>query len=240
MSASAKPRSNMTSPRSHVHHADALVIDASQPLAPQIRPPALYGNDPERDERDDGDDRRADQRKRLVEGNRFPADANLRRHRSLWEWLPSHRGCARTASERPNGRSLARPYPALPMRRGGEPGRPSMNKIWGLCIISSGRELFARRYRGLNRALNNAVDLLLVLRDRPVGISPQRHAAPIMRPSTSVSSPAVSSMRPSPATARILSSIAPAASSVTTAFLQAAGLQRPTLLSIAFDHGGSS
>ena len=72
MIASAKPRSSMTSPETHIHDADALVVDAGQPLAPQIRPPALYGDDPEHGQNDDDDHAHAEQRKRLVERNRRP------------------------------------------------------------------------------------------------------------------------------------------------------------------------
>ena len=34
-------------PQSEIHDADALVVDTGQPLAPQIRPPPLYGDEPE-------------------------------------------------------------------------------------------------------------------------------------------------------------------------------------------------
>ena len=41
MMASVNPRSSITSASTHVHDADALVIDAGDPLAPQVGPPAL-------------------------------------------------------------------------------------------------------------------------------------------------------------------------------------------------------
>ena len=40
-------------PQQHVHDADALVVDAGQPLAPQIGPPALYGDEREHGQNDD-------------------------------------------------------------------------------------------------------------------------------------------------------------------------------------------
>jgi hypothetical protein len=49
-------------PQSHVHNADALVVDAGQPLAPQIGPPALHGDDSERGQNNHGDAGAADQR----------------------------------------------------------------------------------------------------------------------------------------------------------------------------------
>ncbi len=57
----------------HVHDADALVIDAGQPLAPQIRQPPLDRDDRQHGEDRDHDDRHADQRQRFVERDRRPA-----------------------------------------------------------------------------------------------------------------------------------------------------------------------
>src|SRR6185312_7646330 len=45
-----------------VHDTDALVVDAGHPLAPEIRPPALYGNGYEDGENDDADTCSAEQR----------------------------------------------------------------------------------------------------------------------------------------------------------------------------------
>jgi hypothetical protein len=58
---------------SHVHDADALVIDACQPLAPQIRPPAFHGDGHEDGQNYDADYRSAAQREWFVEWYCRPA-----------------------------------------------------------------------------------------------------------------------------------------------------------------------
>ena len=68
MIASVKPRSSITSAEQAVHHADALVIDAGDPFAPEIGQPALQRrSSASTREDDDDDDRAGGQRDRLVE-----------------------------------------------------------------------------------------------------------------------------------------------------------------------------
>src|SRR5262249_41286531 len=104
-----------------VHDANALVVDAGQPLAPQIWPPTLDGNEREHGKNNDEDYRHADERKRLVEWNCRPGQpsqhVNLLRD-ALSDPPSSGRGCARTAWVRPIDRWwAARPCSALPVRR---------------------------------------------------------------------------------------------------------------------------
>ena len=53
MIASAKPRSSMIEAEDHVHDPDLLVVDAGEPLVPEIAPEPELGE--RRDERDAAD-----------------------------------------------------------------------------------------------------------------------------------------------------------------------------------------
>src|SRR5262244_3444194 len=116
----------------HVHDANALVVHAGQPLAPQIWPPALHSDGHEDSQNNDADHRSAEQREWLVEGNCCPAqpsqhvnlapdaaaDATPHRCSPFLNLTPSARGCARTALVPPSDRSWAAlPCSALPVRR---------------------------------------------------------------------------------------------------------------------------
>ena len=73
MIASMKPRSSITRRKQDVHDADPLVVDARDPLAPEIRQVPLHDDPSERRRATSEEhDRAGDQRDRLIERNRFP------------------------------------------------------------------------------------------------------------------------------------------------------------------------
>ncbi len=61
--------------KSEIHHADALVVDAGHPLAPQVREPTLDGDGHQDGEHYYRHHRGADQRQRLIEWDRSPGQS---------------------------------------------------------------------------------------------------------------------------------------------------------------------
>ena len=57
-----------------VHNADVLVVDAGDPLLPDVRQPAFHDDKDENSEQDQHDHRARSQRDRLVEGNGVPPE----------------------------------------------------------------------------------------------------------------------------------------------------------------------
>jgi hypothetical protein len=57
-----------------IHHADAFVIDGSQPFAPQIRPMATHRDPKQNQENGEDHQGRREQRDRLIEGDDVPGE----------------------------------------------------------------------------------------------------------------------------------------------------------------------
>src|SRR5260370_23458781 len=91
------------------------MVDAGQPLAPQIGPPTLYGDDREHGQNTEDDHSHGIKRERLVERNCRPAqpaqhlnlppvaaaEAARRRLPPFWNPTSSGRGCAAIGSPPP-------------------------------------------------------------------------------------------------------------------------------------------